>query len=104
MLESIPERVSAQQLRGVNNVVEIRSAGADAGRWRITVKNGECAVERDASLDTMPLPDLVVEASSDVWQSLITRKLDPEWAYMSGQIRISGDLGLAMRLQSLLRF
>jgi putative sterol carrier protein len=100
MLQRIPQTVTPAQIQGLNTVVAIRSTGTPPEEWTITVKDGTCTVDNGRTAT----PQLSVEATPDVWQSLIDRKLDAEWAYMSGKLRVSGDLGLAMRLQSLLRF
>lgn len=100
LLLNIPQTVKPGQMQGLNTVVVIRSAATPPEEWTIVVKDGACVVDEGKTA----APQLTVEATPDVWQSLIERKLDPEWAYMSGKLRISGDLGLAMRLQTLLRF
>jgi putative sterol carrier protein len=100
IIESIPQNATPEQLKGIGAVVLIRATGDDPGDWVITIRDNTCTVERK----TIESADLTLEAASDVWQKLMARKLDPGWAYMSGQMRVSGDLGLAMRLQSLLSF
>jgi putative sterol carrier protein len=100
LLKSIPQNASPQQIKGIDAVVQFRSLGTEPGEWIITVKDGTCTYV----VGTAASPTLTLEASSDVWMSLVQRKLDPGWAYMSGQLHISGDIGLAMRLQSLLSF
>jgi putative sterol carrier protein len=100
LIQGIPQNVKPGQIQGLNTVVAIRSAATPPEEWTIVVKDGTCVVDAGKTA----APQLTVEATPDVWQSLIDRKLDPEWAYMSGKLRISGDLGLAMRLQTLLRF
>lgn len=98
LIESLPGRSTPAQLRGFNAVVQVRSTGASGGEWVIVAKDGVCTV-RSGKEDAA---DLTVSASADVWASLLSRKLDPAWAYMSGQLQVSGDIGLAMRLQSVL--
>jgi putative sterol carrier protein len=34
---------------------------------------------------------------------MVTGKLDPTMAFMSGKIKIKGDMGLAMKLQTILQ-
>ncbi|WP_116107891.1 SCP2 sterol-binding domain-containing protein [Lewinella sp. IMCC34191] len=46
--------------------------------------------------------DTVVITSVDVLDQLRTGKLNPMMAMMSGKVKIKGDMGLAMKLQSLL--
>ena len=46
--------------------------------------------------------DTVVTTSVDTLDQLRTGKLNPMMAMMSGKVKIQGDMGLAMKLQSLL--
>ena len=100
IMEELPQNITTEQLNGITATVQLRSTGRDAGEWSIVVKSGECTVTPGPATS----PDLSIEATSDVWASLISKKLDAGWAYMSGQLRVNGDVSLAMRLQALLPF
>jgi len=46
--------------------------------------------------------DCTISVSSDVLKQLRDGEVNPMMAVMSGKIKISGDMGLAMKVQSLL--
>jgi len=46
--------------------------------------------------------DCVVSISEDNFKSLIKGDLNPMMAFMSGKIKLKGDMGVAMKLQSFL--
>ena len=46
--------------------------------------------------------DTVIKASMDTLQKLQSGKLNPMMAAMTGKLKIKGDMGLAMKVQSLL--
>ncbi len=46
--------------------------------------------------------DVTVSAAADVFQELFEGDLSPTAAFMSGKIKIDGDMGLAMKMSSLL--
>ncbi|XP_029420935.1 stomatin-like protein 1 isoform X4 [Nannospalax galili] len=49
------------------------------------------------------IPDVVVEMSeADLW-ALLCRELRPLGAYMSGRLKVKGDLAVAMKLEAVLR-
>ncbi|XP_071464560.1 stomatin-like protein 1 isoform X2 [Marmota flaviventris] len=49
------------------------------------------------------VPDVVVEmAEADLW-ALLCRELRPLGAYMSGRLKVKGDLAVAMKLEAVLR-
>lgn len=46
-------------------------------------------------------PDLVIDAPFALWLEIMSGKADPQQAFMQGQAKASGDLGLLMRLGQL---
>jgi putative sterol carrier protein len=66
----------------------------DAGAVRIN--------ETGAVADDGSDADCTLTATADTFQSLIEGDLDPTGAFMSGKLTVDGDMGLAMRLGSLL--
>ena len=46
--------------------------------------------------------DCTLTANAETFQSLLDGDLDPTGAFMSGKLTVDGDMGLAMRLGSLL--
>ncbi len=57
--------------------------------------------ENGASLDDGDA-DCTITAEADVFQELLSGELNPTSAFMSGKISIDGDMGMAMKLGSLL--
>ena len=57
--------------------------------------------ENGASADDGPA-DCTMFASSDTFREIMDGELNPTNAFMSGRLRIEGDMGLAMKLGSLL--
>ena len=46
--------------------------------------------------------DCTIKVSEDDMLDMLTGQLDPVSAYMTGKIEVSGDMSIAMQLQSLL--
>ena len=46
--------------------------------------------------------EVTLIATADVFQDIMAGDLDPTSAFMSGKLRIEGDMGTAMRLSSVL--
>ena len=46
--------------------------------------------------------DCTISAAADTFQELFDGELDPTAAFMTGKIKIDGDMGVAMKLGSLL--
>ena len=46
-------------------------------------------------------PTLVVVASAENWLKVVSGSLDPQLAFLTGRLKVRGDMGLAMRLRAL---
>lgn len=46
--------------------------------------------------------DVTISADADTFAEMMSGDLDPTSAYMGGRLRIDGDMGMAMKLASLL--
>lgn len=87
-VKALNQRLDAGELGGsVKFVIE------DEGAVRID-GNGASADDGEA--------DCTLTADAETFQSLLDGDLDPTGAFMSGRLTVDGDMGLAMRLGSLL--
>lgn len=74
-------------------------AGEEGGEYHIDIADGRGAAGKGA----VENPNITINMKSEDFVDLATGKLDGTMAFMSGKIKIKGDMGLAMKLQSLLR-
>jgi putative sterol carrier protein len=73
--------------------------GESPGQYHISIKDGSADVGEGAPAN----PNITITMKSEDFVDLATGKLDGTMAFMSGKIKIKGDMGLAMKLQSVLR-
>ena len=67
-----------------------------AGTWLVDVDDGKVSVtEGDGDADC------VISASADTFRKIANREQNPTAAYMSGKLKVKGDMGQAMKLQKL---
>ena len=62
--------------------------------WRARQTNGVRASDEDA--------EVTLIATAETFQDIMAGALDPTSAFMSGKLRIEGDMGTAMRLSGVL--
>jgi len=96
----IPARLKAKPdlIVKINAVYQFHIAGADGGAWSVdcTQPGGAVAAGTAAS------PRCTVSMVDADFLKLVSGKLNAQMAFMTGKIKIQGDMGLAMKLQQLL--
>lgn len=74
-------------------------SGDDPGVWLLDLKNGSGSVG-EVSEDTPA--DVTMTMDSKNMVKMFRGKLSPTTAFMMGQLKISGNMGLAMKLEKLM--
>ena len=74
-------------------------SGDDGGEYHITLRDGA----GEAGAGAPENPNVTVSMTGADFVSLATGQLDGTAAFMSGKLKIKGDMGLAMKLQGVLR-
>ena len=93
-LEGLPDRVDKSRTAGMNNsyVFDIEGAGA----WTVKVTDGSVSVSEGAE-DA----DCTISGSEETFMRIVRGEQNATTAYMSGKIKVKGDMGAAMKLQKL---
>ena len=95
--DAMAGRFRADKAAGVNATVQYDISGSDGGTWHAVMKDGTCAVNSGAA----PSPNLTISMSSQDWLDMVSGKLSGQMAFMSGKLKLKGDMGLAMKIGSL---
>jgi putative sterol carrier protein len=92
--EGLESRVDPSKIAGMSNsyVFEIEGAGT----WRVDVKDGHVSVSEGGG-DA----DATISASEETFEKIASRDMNATTAYMTGKLKIKGDMGAAMKLQKL---
>jgi putative sterol carrier protein len=92
--EKLPSRVEPGKTAGMNNSYVFAIDGA--GTWTVRVSDGGVTVE-----DGDTGGDCTIAASAETFEKVMKGEQNPTAAYMSGKLKIKGDMGAAMKLQKL---
>lgn len=70
----------------------------DSGKWTLDLKKpgGEVI---EGPIDD---PDLTVTMKPEDFEKLVSGSLNPQMAFMTGKLKIKGDMALALKLQQIL--
>jgi putative sterol carrier protein len=92
--ESLPGRADASKLAGMDNSYVFQIEGE--GEWHVRVADGAIAVsEGGGDADT------TISTSAETFDKIVAGEQNPTTAYMTGKLKIKGDMGAAMKLQKL---
>ncbi|MEM6632447.1 MAG: SCP2 sterol-binding domain-containing protein [Bacteroidota bacterium] len=89
------------------SIIQAKAAGAETLGNTLKFNLGDQALFLDGTGDSNKVStedkeaDCTIDVSMEDFQSLLSGDLNPMAAVMGGKVKIKGDMGVAMKLQSL---
>ena len=96
---AMPVNFNADAAKGMNSVIQFNLSGDGGGTWHVAIKDGACTVGEGAHAS----PNMTMTIAAQDYVDMITGKLNGQMAFMSGKLKIAGDMGLAMKMQTLFK-
>jgi putative sterol carrier protein len=91
---NLPSRADASKTAGMTNSYVFDIEGA--GLWKVDVDDGSVSVTEGGG-DA----DVTIATSQETFEKIIAGEQNPTSAYMTGKLKVKGDMGAAMKLQKL---
>jgi putative sterol carrier protein len=98
--ERLPEAFQPDKAAGVDAVIQFNLTGEGGGEWFLTIKDGGLNVDSG----TADNPKLSITADVQDMLDIFTGKLNAMAAFSGGKLKLSGDLGLSMKLMNFFKF
>jgi putative sterol carrier protein len=92
--DSLPSRADASKTAGMNNSYLFDIEGE--GQWLVTVADGNVSVAEGGGE-----ADATISTNAETFDKIVDGEQNPTTAYMTGKLKIKGDMGAAMKLQKL---
>jgi len=92
--DAMPTKFRADKAVGVNATIQYDISGDQGGTWHAVIKDGTCAVNSGPAAN----PNLTLAMSAQDWIDMAGGKLSGQMAFMSGKLKLKGDMGLAMKI------
>ncbi len=99
LIKNLPDQIDYNKTKGIHSLIQFSISGEGGGEWGVTIDDGTVSIETGQLLK----PELIIKASADDALKLVRGELNPVGAFMSGKIKIVGDIAQAMRLFNLLK-
>jgi putative sterol carrier protein len=94
MLEAMPDAFLPEKAGDATARIQLDLAGDDGGAWLLDIAGGECNVSEEKASQA----DVTVTMDADDFVALYSNKLNPVQAFMSGRIKVAGNVGMVMQL------
>jgi len=96
-LKSALDPSLVQKVKGIYQF-DIKGAGGKTQSWLVDLKNGSGSIKTGTGTN-----DCLLSLSDDDFVDLFSGKLKAQSAYMQGRLKIKGNMGLAMKLELLMK-
>jgi len=93
----MPEVFNADAAQGLDAVFQYEITGDNGGNWSVVVKDGACRVSEGVHAS----PSVTLTLSGDTWLGIVNKQTNGMQAFMSGQLKATGDIMLAQRIEQL---
>uniref|UniRef100_A0A0B7B4E2 Hydroxysteroid dehydrogenase-like protein 2 n=1 Tax=Arion vulgaris TaxID=1028688 RepID=A0A0B7B4E2_9EUPU len=97
--QAIQQQLSDKLVKEISASYQFELSGPEEGAWYLNLKSGTGAVGQ-GSMDS---PDCVMNLDSQLFLDMFAGKSSATTAFMSGKLKINGDMGAAMKLERLMK-
>ena len=95
--DAMGPRFKPERSAGTNAVIQYDISGEGGGTWHAVIKDGACTVAEGAGTN----PALTLSMAAQDWLDMTSGKQSGQMLFMSGKLKLKGDMGLAMKLGSM---
>jgi putative sterol carrier protein len=93
----VSDKVDSSQIQGMNAVYQFNIEGDDGGKWNVKIADGSVEVAEG----TADNPSITLTMAASDFDDLVSGNLNGQTAFLTGKLKIQGDMTLAMKLQSI---
>jgi putative sterol carrier protein len=91
------EGFKPEKAAGVNAVIQFDLSGDGGGQFWLDINDGTISAHEGMAEN----PKMTLKSTTEDYYDVATGQLNPMQAFMSGKIKISGDMSLAMKMQTM---
>jgi putative sterol carrier protein len=96
IFEFMPSRFNAEGAGEWKARIQFDISGSNGGKWNLVVENGTCKVS-DGTIDN---PTATLITSDETWVGMYKKTVNPQMAFMTGQMKVTGNIGDVLKLEN----
>jgi len=96
---AMPQHFVPEAAAGMNATLQLDLSGEGGGQWHLIVADKQLQLKDGLAAN----PNMTLKMSADDFVAMINGTANPMQMFMQGKVKVSGDMALAMKLQSLFK-
>jgi putative sterol carrier protein len=99
IFDLMPSQLNPEAAKGMDVAIQFNLTGEGGGHYFVEVKDGICKTGEGDH----PAPRMTTTIKAADYVDMVAGRLNPTTAFMNGKLKIQGDMGLAMKMQTLFK-
>lgn len=97
--EGIPDLLNnhADRVSHIDAIYEFQITGNGGGTWALDLKSTPATINEQSAEN----PDCTIIMNDEDFLKMINGELKPQMAFLSGKLKVTGNMGLALKLTAL---
>lgn len=97
LFDRLADQIDLEKAKDLNATLQFDLGGENGGQWNVALENG--AINVNQGLTDNPTATVKMDAQDYV--DLVAGRLNPVNAFMTGKVKVEGDLNAVMKFQTL---
>jgi putative sterol carrier protein len=94
LMSRMPKAFRPESAEGVDTILQYHLTGDEGGDWYVIIKDGQCEVYNGVN----ETPRMTLTADAQDYKDVILGRTNAMQAFMTGKVKLAGDLTMAMKL------